>query len=310
MSALENSLNTPAPAATPNQAPPAMESTESPNTEVSGFTEIQGGKPVANEPVKEQGSQQGESGKYKTLEDANKGYAELYKMWTEGAGKTKNAVEKLEKVLNDLPTSLGTQLGQIIAQNLAGLHPKQADTAKTPEPSHDNEANTLFQFSHEDLVDPNALAKNLSHQFLALQAKQQSPVMEPEKIIEAAAPKLTELVERAIAQRESNALKNRAEADIKDLIDAGHDPALVEAAVVYGVKSGKNSVPEAWKFFQTKYPVLFANKKAEDIIGEAAGQRTAVPREIGAGVNAVDANALRSQFQRVVSHRSASDEFL
>lgn len=311
MSVLESSLNAPAPAATPNPAPPAVENTGTTNTEVAGYTEVQGGKPTVSEPAKEPGSQQsGDAGKYKNLEDANKGYNELYKMWTEGAGKTKNAVEKLEKVLTDLPTHLGNQLGQIIAQNLASLQQKSAEPVKPSEPAHENGTNTLFQFSSDDLVDPNSLAQNLSRQFLALQAKQQTQAVDPAKLVEAAAPQFVELIDRAITQREQKVLKNRAESDIQELIDAGNDPALVKAAVVYGVENGKNSVQDSWRLFQSKYPVLFANKKAEDIIGEAAGQRSAVPRELGSGVNAVDANALRSQFQKVANYKFLSDEFI
>jgi hypothetical protein len=289
-------VSVPAPVAAPQPMNTGVQQVEdaSPNTQVNDFIEVDGRRPTPQPaPAKP-----ADTGKYQDLLAANKGYDELYKLYTQGAARTANTVEKLEKVLTDLPT----QLAQLLAQQ----KPTVAPTAQAPQ-----QPASRFKFTIDELADPDALAASMERQFSPLLGQNQNQ-LDPNKLVEGLAPKIGEIIQQQLAAREEAGLRSRAEADVKALVDAGNDAGLVQAAVAYAINSDKNvsSVPQAWKIFQNKFPQMFAAQKAEDIMGEMAGQRQQVPRDLGAGVNVVNADGLRNAFDGVRKYKFASQEFL
>lgn len=298
--ALEPSAPAPAPVATPQPAQVNTGVQEAQNvdanTQINDFIEVDGRRPAPQPAAKP-----AETGKYQDLSAANKGYDELYKLYTQGAARTANTVDKLEKALTDLPT----QLAQLLTKQTQPATP-------TPQPvAQPQQQASRFKFNIDELADPDALAASLDRQLSPLLGQSQAQ-LDPNKLVEGLAPRIGEIIQQQLAAREEAALRSRAEADIKALTDAGNDAGLVQAAVAYAINTNKNvsSVPEAWKIFQAKFPQVFAQQKAEDIMGEMAGQRQQVPRDLGAGVNVANGDALRTAFDSVRKHKFASQEFL
>lgn len=302
---LQNALDNTAPASAPAPTAPAPVNTSAapdnqgssdPNTQINDFIEVDGRRP-APQPAPAKPAEA--PGKYQDLSAANKGYDELYKLYTQGAARTANTVEKLEKVLSDLPN----QLAQLITQPKAQA---SAPPASTPAPP--TQPASRFKFTIDELADPDALARSLDQQINSILPQQQA--VDPNKLVEGLAPKIGEIIQQQLAAREEAALRSRAEADIKQLVDSGADAGLVQAAVVYGIQNGKNSVLDSWRLFQNKYPLLFAEQKAENVMGELAGQRQAVPRELGNGVNVQLGDSLRTEFDKVRKWKSPSSELM
>lgn len=294
----------PAPAPIPQSAPVAPVSTSvpqqqelsDPNTQTNDFIEVDGRRPPTPTPA----IAPKVDGKYKDLDSANKGYAEMMQMYSQATGRTANTVEKLQQALADLPT----QLAQLIAQQL------QPKAAAAPAPTPQQQQASRFKFSIDELSDPDMLATSLERQLTPLLGQQ--PQFDQGKLVEGLAPKIGEIIQQQLAAREEAQLRTRAESEVKALVDAGNDAGLVQAAVAYAINQDKNvsSVAQAWKIFQNKFPQMFAAQKAEDIMGELAGQRQQVPRDLGAGVNVVNADSLRTAFDGVRKYKFASQEFL
>lgn len=303
---LQTALDTTAPAPAPVvPVQPAVANTgvqeanagsNDPNTQINDFVEVDGRRPPAPTPAPAPKVE----GKYRDLETANKSYEELMKLYSAATGRTANTVEKLEKALTDLPT----QLAQLLTK-------QTQPAAPTPQPAVPQQPASRFKFNIDELADPDALAASLDRQLSPLLGQSQAQ-LDPNKLVEGLAPKIGEIIQQQLAAREEAALRTRAEADMKALVDAGNDPGLVQAAVAYAINQNKNvaSVTDAWKLFQSKFPQMFAQQKAEDIMGELAGQRQQVPRDLGAGVNVVNGDSLRSAFDNVRKYKFASQEFL
>lgn len=299
MSALQNALDAPASApasavvASVTAPAPIETSTGDSNTNVNDYVEVSGKiPPAAPKPAEA-------PGKYKDLTAANQGYDELYKMYTNAAGRTANTVDKLEQTLTNLPT--------LIAQALAAQQPKAPESPKPIETKPADNA-IAAKFDYDVLSDPDRFNQVFEARLQALQPK--APALDEAKLLDGLSGKLDQLVESRLAAREEATLRARADAEIKELVGQGNDQALIEAAVLYGIKNGKNSVNESWKFFQQKFPQVFATQKAESIVGEIAGQRQQLPRELGNGVSIDPADGLRNAFSAVRNHKFASNELI
>lgn len=296
MSALQNALDAPASApvpAAPPAAAPIETNTGDANITVNDYVEVSGKIPPAPpKPVEP-------AGKYNDLAAANKGYDELYKMYTNAAGRTANTVDKLEQTLNNLPT--------LLAQALSAQ--QQAKAVEPQKPIETRPAdNTPAKFDYDVLSDPDRFNQVFEARLQALTPK--APALDEAKLLDGLSGRLDQLVESRLAAREEAMLRARADAEVKELVGQGNDQALVEAAVLYGIKNGKSTVSDSWKFFQQKFPQVFAAQKAESIIGEVAGQRQQLPRELGNGVSVDQADGLRSAFAAVRNHKFASQELL
>ena len=160
-----------------------------------------------------------------------------------------------------------------------------------------------FKFSSDDLLDAESLSRTATAQFKAWQTAQTKPngqtAFSPEQ--------LAKTVTTIIEQRENAARETQAKTEIDALVSAGNDADLVRAAVVYGLSGGAQNVGQAWSLFQKKFPALFASGKAEQIIGDAIGNRVDVPKDLGTSAKQLDANALRQTMARVTSRKFASD---